>query len=115
RPASDSFSARQPRKIKRKKQKQKQQPTASGVRSLFRRKRDLTPLSKPITTMLLLSDALKNERVGPGWGGGTVGAMDGAIELTWMYLQRVPPPHPGPTQHVETTSHDPLLLLLLIS
>ncbi len=66
--------------------------------------------------MLLLSDALKNERVWPGWGGGTVGAMDGAIELTWMYLQRVPPPPPpGPTQHVETTSHDPLLLLLLIS
>ncbi|MGE8239446.1 MAG: hypothetical protein ACN6OL_04150, partial [Stenotrophomonas indicatrix] len=49
RPASDSFRVRQPRKIKRKKkeQKQKQQPAASGVRSLFRRKRDLPPLSPP--------------------------------------------------------------------
>ncbi|WP_414486724.1 hypothetical protein, partial [Stenotrophomonas maltophilia] len=87
----------------------------AGVTAFCRIKWYPTPLSKPITTMLLLSDALKNERVWPGWGGGTVGAMDGAIELTWMYLQRVPPPHPGPTQHVETTSHDPLLLLLLIS
>ncbi|MDH0542275.1 hypothetical protein N7643_22645, partial [Stenotrophomonas maltophilia] len=48
RPTSESFRARQPRKIKkRKKQKQRQQPIASGVRSLFRRKRDLTLLPPP--------------------------------------------------------------------
>ncbi|WP_329912742.1 hypothetical protein, partial [Stenotrophomonas pavanii] len=41
-PAFDSVRVRQPRKIKRKMKKQRQQPTASGVRSLFRRKRDLT-------------------------------------------------------------------------
>ncbi|WP_414616585.1 hypothetical protein, partial [Stenotrophomonas muris] len=86
-----------------------------GVRSLFRRKRYLTLLPPPDNNNAFAVRRWTNVRVGPGWGGGTVGAMDGAIELTWMYLQRVPPPHPGPAQHVETTSHDPLLLLLLIS
>lgn len=56
-------------------------------------------------------ETVESLRVGPGR---TVRGMDAAAELTGMYLQRVPPPHPGPTPHVETPSHDPLLLLPLL-
>jgi len=53
--------------------------------------------------------------VGRGGVAGPLGAMDGAHELTWTYLQRVPPPHPGlPTRDMSEPTNPPLLLLLLL-
>ncbi len=89
-PAPDSFRAPRPRKIKRKEQKRvaslrvERGSAASGVRSLFLRKRDLTPLSPPDNNSALAVRRRENERVGPGWGRGTAGAMDGAYEPPWM-------------------------------
>jgi len=44
------------------------------------------------------------------WAGGTVGAMDGAIEPPWTGLRRVPPAHTA----LPTTACLLLLLLLLL-
>ncbi len=84
-----------------------------GVRSVFRRKTDLTPEFHSISDRCVdqgrhLPTAAKSVRGGAVWLCRTVGAMDGAIEPPWMGLRRVltatAPRHP---------TGSPLLLLLL--
>ncbi len=109
RPASDTFRRfRPPRKEIRRAKAKAALRVAAGVRSLFLRKRDLTPTPHPwrgsgVSTKV---DTYRKSRfthrhretVGGGavWVGRTVGAMDGAIEPPGTGLRRVLPTHTAP-------------------
>jgi len=110
RPATDSFRARSPRKIKKKSN------SKAGRFARIHAWRGSTVQAWRGCIVSTKVDSYQQQRcaaIGQGgavWACRTVGAMDGAIEPPWMGLRRVLQAHTAPPNR---TAQPPLLILTL--